>query len=96
MKTTGNYRTLDQLVPLPNRAVLTSAGDKTVLVKAVRAGGSMDYQIRMPPEAEKWIAGLGKRVLGRAAEPGRISEQLVPLSRVRRAGADVAMWRKRL
>jgi phage shock protein A len=59
----------------------------------------MGHQIRMPPEAEKWIAGVLGKIGFRVALPGldaAYQQQLVALSRVRRAAADVATSRKRL
>ena len=59
----------------------------------------MGHQIRMPPEAGKWIAGVLGKIGFRVALPGldaAYQQQLVALSRVRRAAADVATSRKRL
>ena len=59
----------------------------------------MRHQIRMPPEAEEWIAGVLGKIGFRVALLGldaAYRQQLVALSRVRRAVADVATWRKRL
>jgi phage shock protein A len=59
----------------------------------------MGHQIRMPPEAEKWLAGVLGKIGFRVALPGldaAYQQQLVALSRVRRAAADVATSRKRL
>jgi phage shock protein A len=59
----------------------------------------MGHQIRMPSEAEKWIAGVLGKIGFRVALPGldaAYQQQLVALSRVRRAAADVATSRKRL
>jgi phage shock protein A len=59
----------------------------------------MGYQIRMTSEAEKWVAGVLGKIGFRVALPGldaAYQQQLVALSRVRRAAADVATSRKRL
>jgi phage shock protein A len=59
----------------------------------------MGHQIRMPPQAEKWVAGVLGKIGFRVALPGlnaAYRQQLVALSRVRRAAADVATSRKRL
>ena len=59
----------------------------------------MGHQIRMPPEAGRWIAGVLGKIGFRVALPGlnaAYQQQLVALSRVRRAAADVATSRKRL
>ena len=59
----------------------------------------MGHQIRMPSEAEKWIAGVLGKIGFRVAVPGldaAYQQQLVALSRVRRCVAAVATSRKRL
>jgi phage shock protein A len=59
----------------------------------------MGYRIRMPPEAEKWVAGVLGKIGFWVARPGldaAYQQQLVALSRVRRAAAAVATSRKRL
>jgi phage shock protein A len=59
----------------------------------------MWHQIRMPPQAREWLAGVLGRAGFRVALLGldaAYQQQLVALSRVRRAAADVATSRKRL
>jgi phage shock protein A len=59
----------------------------------------MGYRIRMPPEAAKWVAGVLGKIGFWVARPGldaAYQQQLVALSRVRRAAAAVATSRKRL
>ena len=59
----------------------------------------MGHQIRMPAPAGNWVAGVLGKVGFRVALPGleaAYQQQLVALSRVRRAAADVATLRKRL
>ena len=59
----------------------------------------MGHQIRMPSEAEKWVAAVLGKIGFRVALPGldaAYQQQLVVLSRVRRCVATVATSRKRL
>lgn len=59
----------------------------------------MGHQIRMAPEAEKWVAGVLGKIGFRVARPGldaAYKQQLVALAHVRRATASVATSRKRL
>jgi phage shock protein A len=59
----------------------------------------MGHQIRMPSEAEHWVAGALGKIGFWVARPGldtAYQQQLVALSRVRRAAAAVATSRKRL
>ena len=59
----------------------------------------MEHQVQMPSQAGKWVAGVLGKIGFRVALPGldaAYRQQLVALSRGRRAAADVATSRKRL